>query len=167
MFASRSSQIPAMSLTPEWSSFFTAELGALASLTGFVVVAISINLTRILAFASLPGRAAEALIAPVGAITATGLILVPDQSSMLEAAAILATGLVMVAAPTVVQLRTWSARKGVTAVERIVRFGASAGFSLTFVIGGALLMAGAHSGLVWLAAGDIPASSRSCSAPGC
>ena len=142
-------------LTPEWSSFFTAELGALASLTGFVVVAISINLTRILAFASLPGRAAEALIAPVGAITATGLILVPDQSSMLAAAAILATGLVMVAAPTVIQLRTWSARKGVTAVERIVRFGASAGFSLTFVIGGALLMAGAHSGLVWLAAGDI------------
>jgi hypothetical protein len=63
--------------------------------------------------------------------------------------------LVIVVAPTVIQLRTWSARKGVTAVERIVRFGASAGFSLTFVIGGALLMAGAHSGLVWLAAGDI------------
>jgi hypothetical protein len=142
------------SLTPEWSSFFTAELGALASLTGFVVVAISINLSRILAFASLPGRAAEALIAPVGAITATGLILVPDQSAML-ATAILATGLVMVVAPTVIQLRTWSARKGVTAVERIVRFGASAGFSLTFAVGGALLMAGAHSGLVWLAAGDI------------
>jgi hypothetical protein len=81
-----------MPLTPEWFNFFTAELGALASLTGFVVVAISINLTRILAFASLPGRAAEALIAPVGAITATGLILVPDPSSMFAAAAILATG---------------------------------------------------------------------------
>ena len=141
-------------LTPEWSSFFTAELGALASLTGFVVVAISINLTRILAVASLPGRAAEALIAPVGAITATGLILVPEQSSI-AAAAIVATGLMMVLAPVMIQLRTWDARKEVAAVERIARFGASAGFSLTFVIGRALLMAGARSGLVWLAAGDI------------
>ncbi len=65
------------------ASFFAAELGALASLTGFVVVAISINLARILEFAWLPSRAAEALIAPGGAITATGLILVPEQSSVL------------------------------------------------------------------------------------
>ncbi len=32
------------------ASFFAAELGALASLTGFVVVAISINLARILSY---------------------------------------------------------------------------------------------------------------------
>ena len=39
-----------MPLTPDWATFFSAELGALAALTGFVVVAISINLSRILAY---------------------------------------------------------------------------------------------------------------------
>src|ERR1700722_1100228 len=37
-----------MPLTPEWAIFFSAELAALATLTGLVVVAISINLPRIL-----------------------------------------------------------------------------------------------------------------------
>ena len=63
-----------MPLTPDWATFFSAELAALAALTGFVVVAISINLARILAYAGLPRRAGEALIGPVGAITATSLI---------------------------------------------------------------------------------------------
>jgi hypothetical protein len=55
-----------MPLTPDWATFFSAELGALAALTGFVVVAISINLSRILAYSWLPARAGEALIGPVG-----------------------------------------------------------------------------------------------------
>jgi modulator of FtsH protease len=144
-----------MPLTPEWSNFFTAELGALAALTGFVVVAISINLARILEFAWLPSRAAEALIAPVGAITATGLILIPEQIPILLGTAILATGLVMVAAPVVIQLRSWSFRKEVTAVERIIRFAASAGLGVMFVVGAALVISGAQGGLAWLAVGDI------------
>jgi hypothetical protein len=142
-------------LTPEWSNFFVAELGALAALTGFVMVAISINLTRILAFPGLSARAAEALIAPVGAITATGLVLVPEQPFALLGVEVLAVGLVMVLMPIVIQVRSWSTRKDVKAIERIVRFGASAGFSLTFVISGAFLIIGARGGLFWLAAGDI------------
>ena len=66
------------------------------------MVAISINLARILEFSWLPSRAAEALIAPVGAITATGLILIPEQSPILLGAAILATGGVMAVAPIVI-----------------------------------------------------------------
>ena len=75
-----------MPLTPEWSNFFTAQLGALAALTGFAIVAISINLGRILANDALPGRAAEALIGPVGAIAATSLLLMPEQSQGLVGA---------------------------------------------------------------------------------
>ena len=48
-----------MPLTPDWATFFSAELAALAALTGFVVVAISINLSRILAYSWLPSRAAR------------------------------------------------------------------------------------------------------------
>jgi hypothetical protein len=68
-----------MPLTPDWATFFSAELAALATLTGFVVVAISIDLERILAYSWLPSRAGEALVGPVGAVTATSLVLIPDQ----------------------------------------------------------------------------------------
>jgi hypothetical protein len=144
-----------MPLSPDWSIFFAAELAALAALTGFVVVAISINLSRILAYPGLPRRAGEALIGPVGAITATSLVLVPGQPSLLLGAEVLAVGLVMVLAPIVFQIRWWREREEVTATERAARAATSAGYSLAFLIGGALLMAGAGSGLGWVAAGVI------------
>ncbi len=144
-----------MPLTPEWFNFFTAELGALAALTGFVVVAISINLSRILANPSLPSRAAEALVGPVGAIAATGLMLLPEQPAALVGAEVLVIGLVMVAAPLTIQLRTWSDRKDATPIERLLRFANSAGYSLAFIVGGALLVAGARAGLFWVGAGEV------------
>ena len=85
-------------------------------------------MTRILAFAGLPGRAAELLISPMGAITATGVILLPRiQASLLVGSEILAIGLVMIVAPILIQVRSWSDRKEVTAVQRVLRFATSAG----------------------------------------
>jgi modulator of FtsH protease len=142
-----------MPLTPDWATFFSAELAALAALTGFVVVAISINLSRILSIPFLPSRAGEALIGPVGAITATSLVLIPEQPASLLGAEVVAVGLVMVVAPIVFQSRAWSARR--EARERFARAATNEGFNLTFVIGGALIFAGARAGLYWIAAGDI------------
>jgi hypothetical protein len=142
-----------MPLTPDWATFFSAELAALAALTGFVVVAISINLARILSYPHLPSRAGEALIGPVGAITATSLVLIPDQPPALLGAELVVIGLVVVIAPIVFQSRAWSART--QASERIARAATNEGFNLTFVIGGALVFAGARAGLYWIAAGDI------------
>jgi hypothetical protein len=142
-----------MPLTPDWATFFSAELAALAALTGFVVVAISINLARILSYPHLPTRAGEALIGPVGAITATSLVLIPDQPAALLGGEVVLVGLVMVVWPTVFQAR--SRRKEATAVERIARNVTSAWFSMAFVIGGALLILGGRGALYWIAAGDI------------
>src|ERR1700728_2838941 len=126
-----------MPLTPEWAIFFSAELAALATLTGLVVVAISINLPRILSYAHLPTRAGEALIGPVGAITVTSLVLIPKQPPMLLGGEVIRSALVMVVAPIVFQTRAWSARKD--AWERGMRAVSTTGFSLAFVIAGALL----------------------------
>jgi modulator of FtsH protease len=142
-----------MPLTPDWATFFSAELAALAALTGFVVVAISINLARILSYEHLPTRAGEAPIGPVGAITATSLVLIPDQPAPLLGAELVAIGLVTVIAPIVFQARAWSSRPDTG--ERISRAATTEGFNLTFIIGGALIFAGAHAGLYWIAAGDI------------
>ena len=43
-----------------WATFFSAEVNASAALTGLIIVALSINLTRIPAFAQLSVRADEA-----------------------------------------------------------------------------------------------------------
>jgi len=144
-----------MPLTPEWATFFSAELAALAALTGFVVVAISINLSRILAYAHLPTRAGEALIGPVGAITVTSLVLIPGQPAALLGTEVIAVGFVIVIAPIAFQARTWGLRKEVTMREQFTRAATNEGFNLTFVIGGALLIVGASAGLYWIAAGDI------------
>jgi len=142
-------------LTPDWATFFSAELAALAALTGFVVVAISINLSRILSYPHLPTRAGEALIGPVGAITATSLVLIPDQPTALLGAEVVAIGLIIVIAPIAFQSRTWGLRKDATMREQFVRAATNEGFNLAFVIGGALLFANARAGLYWIAAGDI------------
>lgn len=144
-----------MPLTPDWATFFSAELAALAALTGFVVVAISINLSRILAYPWLPSRAGEALIGPVGAITATSLVLIPGQPSWLLGGEVIVAGLVMAIAPIIVQVRSWGSRSEATAVERVTRAVMSVGFALAFVIGGAFLFLGSVAGLFWIAAGDI------------
>jgi hypothetical protein len=142
-------------LSADWAGFFAAELAALAALTGFVVVAISINLSRILEFPHLPSRAGEALVGPVAALTATSLMLVPEQPAALLGAMLTAVGLVAVLAPVLLQSRTWGLRKEATALERITRAASSEGLNLAFVIGGVLIFAGARSGLYWIAAGDI------------
>jgi len=138
-----------------WDSYFTALVGASAALTGLVFVAISINLSRIIAYPFLPSRAGEALIGPVGAITATSLVLIPDQPVALAGAELAAVGLVMVLAPILIQARTWSARKDATATERAVRAITSWGVGLLFVIGGALLTGGYSDGFYWIAAGSV------------
>jgi hypothetical protein len=93
-----------------WANFFVAEVGASAALTGLLVVAISINLARILAIAQLPGRAAEGLIILVGAFVLSSVALIPDQSAAAFATEVLITGLVMLLAPLSIQLRSWKAR---------------------------------------------------------
>ncbi len=64
-----------------WSSFFSAEVGAAATLTGLLFVAISINLTRVLQFSYLPLRALEALATLVSVLFVATVGLIPNQPS--------------------------------------------------------------------------------------
>jgi hypothetical protein len=131
-----------MPLTPEWAIFFSAELAALATLTGLVVVAISTNLPRILSYGHLPTRAGEALIGPVGAIIVTSLMLIPEQAPMLLGAEVILIG-------------------------RYMRAVSTTGFSLPFAIGGALVFEGPEPAFIGSPLATFSASLRSCSAAGC
>jgi hypothetical protein len=139
----------------DWQNFFTAELGALAALTGLIVVAISINLSRILSIARLPGRAGEALIMLVGALVIASVALVPHQPAALLGAEILGIGVAMIATPLVNHLHHPSSDPGVTPAKKWIRLGVGLVGSLPFVVAGVLLISGSYAGYDWAAAGVI------------
>jgi modulator of FtsH protease len=66
----------------EWTTFFSALVGAGAALTGLVFVALSINLKQILAFPGLPSRAGEAIILLMEPVIIGAIVLIPGQGLM-------------------------------------------------------------------------------------
>ena len=138
-----------------WANFFVAEVGAAAALSGLIIVAISINLRRILSFPQLPGRAAEMLILLVGALTACSFALMPGQPLKVLGGEILGAGLLMTGAPLVIQARQLPVMKTQPLTWWIWRslIGVCAG--LPVLIGGCVLISGASAGLYGLAAGVL------------
>jgi len=118
-----------------WSDFFVAELGAAAALAGLVMVAISINLARILDDPGLPGRAAETLVAPSGVLVVIGLL--------------------MMVAPVAVIARLLRRKLSVGPGYIAGRVLLAAFSCVPFVVSGALLMASAPAALYWLVPGVI------------
>lgn len=64
----------------QWATFFSAQVGASAALTGLLFVSISINLSQIISSPHLTPRAAKALITLAGVLFVASLCLVPGQS---------------------------------------------------------------------------------------
>jgi hypothetical protein len=141
---------------PEWSDFFVAEVGASAALAGFVIVAISINLTRIISFPWLPGRAAETLVAPTGVLIVSSYMLVPRQPAGQLAFELIATGAAMWLVPMVIQLRTARRQSGVVPRRSLVtRFLLTQISSVPIIASGALMWNGAANAVAWTVPGVI------------
>ena len=75
-----------------WTDFGVATAGAAAALAGLLVVAVSINIERILQFPSLPHRAAQTLILFALPLVTALLLIVPGQPSTALACELLVTG---------------------------------------------------------------------------
>jgi hypothetical protein len=139
-------------MAEHWSDFFVAEVGAAAALSGLVIVAISINLQRILSFPQLPGRAAEMLMMLVGALLACSVGLVPARPMKLLGVEILAAGLLMTAAPIWIQMRALMNVKNQPLAWWLWRLLIVLCAGLPMLIGGVYLLGGNDNGLYWVAA---------------
>jgi modulator of FtsH protease len=140
--------------TAGWDSFFVAEVGAAAALAGLLFVAVSINLTRILSFPQLPGRAAETLIILVGVLVNSTLGLIPDQPPALLGAEIVVVGLAVWAYPISLQVRTARA-PGMPKGAMMIRVVSHQLATLPMFLAGLSLVARWGGGLYWLIPGTI------------
>jgi hypothetical protein len=139
----------------DWANFFVAEVGAAAALSGLVIVAISINLQRILAFPQLPGRAAEMLIMLVGALLASSFALMPNQPPKVLGGEMLGAGLLMTISPVVIQGRLLPMLKSQPVSWWLWRLLIALCAGLPVLVGGCYLISSSASGLYWIAAGVL------------
>jgi hypothetical protein len=139
----------------DWTIFFTAQLGAAATLGGLVFVGLSLNLTKILSFPALPNRALLALGVLLGILVVSSLILIPGQPTQLIGFEILAVGLFSTAVAASIELRTLRStplQNQRKYVGNLVFLGLAL---VPYVVGGALMLAGSLAGLYWVAAAVI------------
>jgi len=145
-----------------WSDFFVAEVGASAALAGLIIVAISINLQRILAGRHLPGRALEALVLLLGAMLICSVALIPGQAPARLGFEILGIVVVVLLNSIVRQIDavqhgdtpqqpSWVAGRAIVVIL----------MGVPIVIGGIMLTKGNADGLYWIAPGILVAIAAS------
>ena len=141
----------------DWANFFVAEVGAAAALTGLVVVAVSINLNRILSFPQLPARAGESIVVLAGALVLSSLGLMPGQPIAIFGVEVLAIGLVIAVMALRSQLPATELIEGLTQFKIHLRAFVSASVALPLIAGGILLMFGVNAGLYLTGIGVLTA----------
>jgi hypothetical protein len=139
----------------DWSGFFSANVGASAALVGLVTVAISINLTRILAFEHLPARAGESLWILTAVLAICEVALFPRISQTAFGAVALALAVVSLvfAARNQWAMRTFPDPVAIN--RQIIGAMTRLASSLPIGVGGALLLLHAPEGMTWIAAGVV------------
>lgn len=140
--------------TEGWDSFFVAEAGAAAALAGLLFVAVSINLSRILSFPGLSGRAAEALLILFGVIVVASLGLVPGQSAFQLGLEILAVGALIYVYLLIMQLKA-ARHPGQQRSWIVTRILGTQLAMLPLIVAGVSTAAHAGGGLYWLAPGVV------------
>jgi hypothetical protein len=138
-----------------WSTFFSAQVGASAALTGLIFVAVSINLSQIIGERVLVARAAKALFTLIGVLLASMLCLVPGQSSRVLGSELTLLGLAIWTATMLTQ-RTASHENPYISTRQKVLHGTLTQLSaVPFIAAGVSLVFVACGGFYWLVVGSI------------
>ncbi|MDC9824659.1 hypothetical protein PRN20_13035 [Devosia sp. ZB163] len=139
-----------------WSDFFLGELGAAGALAGLLVVAMSINIERILATPSLPRRAAQTLIVIGGALVISSFALFPGQPLWVFGWEVLAVGGAIGASGLVHLPRALAGlKRGEPLTWTLTPLTLVAVATLPMLVGAVFLIAGDASGLYWVATAVI------------
>ena len=141
----------------DWASFFVAEVSAASALAGLLFVAISINLSTILKYPHLPGRAAETLVLVVGVLIQASFGLVPALALRTHGMLAIGIGVVVALFSAAMHIRSGPMKGKTLERNRPLRMALSLLPSFTIVVGGALLIGHDPNGVYWIAFGLIAA----------
>lgn len=138
-----------------WAGFFSAQIGASAALAGLIFVAVSINLSRIVAVPHLVARSAKAVFTLTGVLLVSTLCVVPSQPVRTLGAELAVVGTVVWVATT------WSGRRaghGNPYVSRRLRvfyvvMAQCSGLPAVVCAGSLMMLRG--GGFYWLVAGVL------------
>jgi hypothetical protein len=138
-----------------WETFFAAQLAAAATLAGLLFVGVSLNLAKILANPSLPGRALSGFYLLLANVIIASLMLVPEQPRTAFGLEILLAGLAlwgMITRLDVVAIRRSEAEYRRYFVRHFFLFQVAV---IPYLVGGVLVLAGVSGGLYWVAASMV------------
>jgi hypothetical protein len=133
-----------------WTDFGVATAGAAAALAGLLVVAISINVQRIIEFPGLPHRAAQTLILFTLPLIIALLLLVPGQPDAALAWELLIIGAVAGPYLLVTDLRVPISEHETRLTQLITRVSPTIVSCGSLVVAGITLLARAGGGLYWI-----------------
>jgi hypothetical protein len=139
----------------EWQTLFAVQAGAAATLTGLVFVAVSINLTKIVAFPGLPSRAAESIIQFLQVFFICTAALIPRQPAVAVAIEILSVALFSWAIQVIAHVRYARSRSGHPRLWLMIRIVQTQLASIPFFIAGIYLVFDLPPGPYWLVPGFV------------
>jgi len=128
-----------------WSNFFS----------GLIFVAVSINLSKIVALRLLIARAAKALFTLVGVLLASTLCMTPGQSAKCLGWELTATGVLFWLLTSICYQAATHHNPYVEMRHKMYQMILTELAALPFIVGGVTLILGHGGGLYWLVAGTV------------
>jgi hypothetical protein len=139
----------------EWSALLAVEAGAAATLTGLVFVALSINLSRVLAIPGLSGRGAESIIQFLQVFFISTVALIPRQPERIFAIEVLVVAAASWGAQATAQVRYLKVRTGHPWSWFLYRAVMSQFATIPFLVAGITLLLGMPGAIYWLVPGFV------------
>jgi modulator of FtsH protease len=144
-----------MTQLSDWQTLLAVQAGAAATLTGLVFVAVSINLSRIIAFPGLASRAAESVGQFLQVFFICTAALIPRQPIAVLGIEILSIALFSWAMQLIALIQhsnSWPAHPHLWLVIRIAQTQLP---SIPLFVAGVYLLLGLPTGLYWLVPGFV------------
>ena len=141
-----------MAVLSIWHDFFMTTAGAAAALAGLIIVAMSVNIVRIVKIPTMPSRAAATIGSLVLVVVIGAAALIPPQPVWGFGLEVLVAAMVSgdLTGDSVVRILRRGREPRTVATSAL-----SAAQVVPFLVGGILLIARLEAGLVWLAAGVL------------